>query len=167
MATKENARAAFAGESQANRRYAEFSGKAAEEGLKNTARLLKAISEAEAIHAQRLLDLLGDIGPTAKNLEASIGGETFEYTKMYPAFLAGAVAEKNTPAAQVFTYALKAEEVHAGLYRDALAAVNAGHDLETGKVYLCPVCGYIAFGKPPFKCPICSVFAKQFREVVP
>jgi Rubrerythrin len=166
MATRENLQAAFAGESQANRKYAAFAEQAKEEGYPVIARLFVAASQAEAIHAQRLLDLLGTAGPTAKNLEASIKGETWEYTEMYPPFLAGAVAEKNTPAAQVFTYAEKAEEVHAALYKEALAAVSAGHDLDTGKVYVCPVCGYIAFGKPPFKCPICSVFAKQFREII-
>jgi len=166
MATRENLQAAFAGESQANRKYAAFSVQAKEEGYPIIARLFSAASQAEAIHAQRLLNLLGTAGPTAKNLEESIKGETYEYTEMYPPFLAGAVAEKNTQAAQIFTYAGKAEEVHAALYKEALAAVAAGHDLDTGKVYICPVCGHIAFGKPPFKCPICAVFAKQFREVV-
>jgi rubrerythrin len=166
MTTRENLMAAFAGESRANRKYAAFSAQAKEEGYPVISRLFAAASQAEAIHARRLFDLYGASEPTVKNLEESIKGETYESTEMYPSFLARAVEEKNTQAAQVFTYAQKAEAVHAALYKEALAAVSAGHDLDTGKVYVCPICGYIAFGKPPFKCPICSVFAKQFREVV-
>ncbi|HII99406.1 MAG TPA: rubrerythrin family protein [Methanoregula sp.] len=165
MATIENVKAALAGESEANRKYQAFSDKAAEEGFKSVATLFKAASEAEAIHAKKLLKVLGAIDITAKNLEASIEGETHEFTTMYPEFIKAAEAEKRSDAMLAFTHAMKAEEVHAGLYKKALAAIKAGSDLSREKVYLCPVCGNIEVGKLPDKCPICGVFAKQFREV--
>ncbi|PKL65852.1 MAG: rubrerythrin [Methanomicrobiales archaeon HGW-Methanomicrobiales-3] len=165
MATIENVKEALAGESQANRKYQAFSDKAAEEGFKSVATLFKAASEAEAIHAKKLLKVLGAIDITAKNLEASIEGETHEFTTMYPEFIKAAETEKRSDAVLAFTHAMKAEEVHAGLYKKALAAIKAGSDLSREKVYLCPVCGNIETGKLPDKCPICGVFAKQFREV--
>jgi rubrerythrin len=165
MATIENAKEAYAGESQANRKYQAFSDKAAEEGFKSVATLFKAASEAEAIHAKKLLKVLSAIGPTTKNLEASIEGETYEFTTMYPGFIKEAEAENRTDAVLAFTHAMKAEQVHAGLYKKALDALKAGHDLGREKVFLCPVCGNIEIGKAPDKCPICAVFGKQFREI--
>jgi rubrerythrin len=161
----DNAKEAFAGESQANRKYQAFSEKAAEEGFRNVATLYKAASEAEAIHAKKLLKVLTAVESTARNLEASIAGETHEYTSMYPEFLKAAEAEKRSDAVLAFTHAMKAEEVHAGLYKKALAAIKAGNDLGREKVFLCPVCGNIEIGKAPDKCPICGVFGKQFREI--
>jgi rubrerythrin len=165
MATIENAKEALAGESQANRKYLAFSEKAAEEGFRNVAVLFKAASEAEAIHAKKLLKVLSMVGPTAGNLEVSVAGETHEFTSMYPGFITAAEAEKRSDAVLAFTHAMKAEEVHAGLYQKALAAVKAGNDLGREKVFLCPVCGNIETGKAPDKCPICGVFGKQFREI--
>jgi rubrerythrin len=165
MTTQEDAMEAYAGESQANRKYQAFSDKAAEEGFKNIATLFKAASEAEAIHAKKLLKVLGAIATTRQNLEKSIEGETHEYTTMYPAFIKHAEAEKRTDAVLVFTYAVKAEEVHAGLYKKALDALKAGHDIGREKIYLCPVCGNIEIGTVPDRCPICAVFAKQFKEI--
>jgi len=165
MATTENAKEALAGESQANRKYQAFSEKAAEEGFRNVAVLYKAASEAEAIHAKKLLKVLTAVESTAKNLEVSIAGETHEFTTMYPAFVKAAEAEKRSDAVLAFTHAMKAEEVHAGLYTKALAAVKAGTDLGREKVFLCPICGNIEMGKAPDKCPICGVFGKQFREI--
>lgn len=165
MATVENAKEALAGESQANRKYQAFSEKAAEEGFRNVAVLFKAASEAEAIHAKKLLKVLSAVNATEKNLEASIAGETHEYTSMYPEFVREAEAEKRTDALLAFTHAMKAEEVHAGLYKKALAALRSGNDLGREKIYLCPICGNIEIGKVPDKCPICAVFGKQFREI--
>jgi len=165
MTTQKDAMDAFAGESQANRKYQAFSEKAAAEGFKNVATLYKAASEAEAIHAKRLLKVLGAVGTTEKNLEGSVAGETHEYTSMYPAFIKDAEAEKKSEAVLTFTHAMKAEEVHAGLYKKALAAIKAGHDLTNEKIYLCPVCGNIEIGKAPDKCPICGVLGKQFKEI--
>ncbi len=165
MTTHENAMEAFAGESQANRRYQAFSEKAAAEGFNNIATLYKAASEAEAIHAKKLLKVLGAIEATEKNLEASIAGETHEFTKMYPEFVKFAEGESKSDAVLAFTYAMKAEEVHANLYKKALLALKSGKDMGREKIFLCPVCGNIEIAKPPEKCPICGVFGKQFREI--
>jgi len=166
MATIDNAKEAYAGESQANRKYQAFSEKAAEEGFKGVATLFKAASEAEAIHAKKLLKVMAAIEPTAKNLEGAVAGETHEYETMYPGFIKEAEAEKKIDAVLAFTHAMKAEQVHAGLYKKALEAVKAGHDIGREKVFLCPVCGNIELGKAPDKCPICGVFGKQFREII-
>lgn len=165
MATQENVKAAFAGESQANRKYLAFSEKAADEGYKNIATLFKAASEAEGIHSKKLLKVLGAMGPTQNNLKESIAGETHEFTTMYPEFVKVAESEKKTDAVLAFTYAMKAEQVHAKLYEKALSLLQSGNDMGREKVYLCPVCGNIELGKPPEKCPICGVFGKQFREI--
>jgi rubrerythrin len=165
MATKENAMEAFAGESQANRKYSAFSEKAADEGFRNIATLYKAASEAEAIHAKKLLKVLAAVENTEKNLGTSLAGETHEFTSMYPAFVKEAETEKRTDAVLVFTYAMKAEQVHATLYKKALDSLKAGHDIGREKIFLCPVCGNIEIGKVPDKCPICAAFGKQFREI--
>jgi rubrerythrin len=165
MATKENAMEAFAGESQANRKYAAFADKAKDEGFTNVAKLFTAASEAEAIHAKRLLKVLGSIGKTEENLKASVAGETHEFTEMYPAFVKLGEAEKQSDAVIAFTYAMKAEEVHANHYQEALKAISAGKDLSGQKVILCPICGNIFRGEPPERCPICSAFKKVFREI--
>jgi rubrerythrin len=165
MATIENAKEAFAGESQANRKYLAFSEKAAAEGFNNVATLYKAASEAEAIHAKKLLKVLSSIESTQKNLETSIAGETHEFTHMYPEFVKLAETEGKSDAVLAFTHAMKAEQVHATLYKKALEMVKSGKDIGREKIFLCPVCGNIEVGKVPDKCPICGVFGKQFREI--
>jgi rubrerythrin len=158
--------AAFAGESQANRKYAGFSEEADEKGFRNIARLFRAASEAEAIHARRLLRVLGAIGATDENLKKSVEGETHEFTIMYPGFIATAKAEGGQTEADIaFTYAMKAEEVHAGLYKKALEAVQGKRDLTAAKIFLCPICGNIFLDQVPDQCPICKAFRKKFREV--
>jgi rubrerythrin len=166
MATRENAMEAFAGESQANRKYTAFAEKAKEDGFPNVAKIFAAAAEAEAIHAKRLLKVLGTIGKTEDNLKASFEGETHEYTDMYPAFVTLGEAEKQTDAVIAFNYAMKAEEVHAGLYKEALKAVGTGKDMSGRKVILCPVCGNIFLGEAPDRCPICNAFRKVFKEIV-
>jgi rubrerythrin len=167
MTTRDNLLAAFAGESQANRKYAGFSEEAEEKGLKNIARLFRAASEAEAIHARRLLRVMGAIGATEENLKKSVEGETHEFTSMYPGFIATAKAEGGQTEADIaFTYAMKAEEVHAGHYRKALEAVQGKRDLTATKIFLCPVCGNIFLDQVPDQCPICKAFKKKFREIL-
>jgi rubrerythrin len=165
MSTRENAMEALAGESQANRKYSVFAEKAAAEGFPNVAKLFKAASEAEAIHAKRLLFVLQMVDSTGKNLEGSVHGETHEYTEMYPAFIEEAKKEHQTDAETIFTHAMKAEKVHAGRYAAALEAVKAGKDVEVKAVYLCPVCGNIELNEIPANCPICGVPARMFREI--
>lgn len=165
MATIDNVKAAYAGESQANRKYLAFSEKAAEEGFRNIATLFKAASEAEAIHARKLLKVMGAVGTTKDNLQVSISGETHEFTEMYPGFITAAESEKKSDALLAFTHAMKAEQVHAKLYEKALNLLKAGSDMGREKIFLCPICGNIEIGKVPEKCPICAVFGKQFREI--
>jgi len=128
-------------------------------------KLFRAASEAEAIHAKRLLFIRNAVGSTEENLKGAIEGETFEFTKMYPEFVAQAKEERKNEAAIVFTHAMKAEEVHASLYLQALEAVREGKDLDVEKIFLCPVCGNVELGAAPEKCPICGVPERMFREV--
>ncbi|MBS1195219.1 MAG: rubrerythrin [Methanomicrobia archaeon] len=166
MKTSDNVMSAFTGESQANRKYATFAEKAAEEGFPAVARLFKAASEAEAIHARRLMKVMGAIGTTADNLEKAVAGETHEYTEMYPGFIATAKVEGGQSEAEIaFNYAKMAEEVHAGLYKKALDAVNGKRDLPADKVSVCTICGNIFLGEAPPQCPICKAFKKKFVEV--
>lgn len=160
--TTENLKTAFAGESQAYQKYKAFAKKAAKDGYTNIAKLFDTTAEAELTHAEGHLKALDGIGDTLSNLETAIGGETYEYTEMYPPMLEEALAS-NHKARVMFGYAVAAEEVHARLYKMALDAVVAGKDLEVSEFYLCPSCGYIELGAPPEKCPICGVRGEKFR----
>ncbi|NLH99186.1 MAG: rubrerythrin family protein [Chthonomonadales bacterium] len=162
--TEKNLKEAFAGESQANRKYLAFAKKAEQEGFANVARLFRITAEAETIHAHGHLAALGAIGSTSENLEAAIAGETYEYTEMYPPMLEAANAEGHK-AARMFGYAVEAEEVHARLYTMALEAVKKGQDLSGVDFYLCPICGYIEIGKAPEACPICKAKGDTFVKM--
>jgi len=164
MKTTDNLKEAFAGESQANQKYRAFAKKAEQDGFPNIARLFRTTAEAERIHAEGHLSSLAGIGSTAENLRAAIAGETYEYTSMYPPMLAQAEAEGHR-AKIMFGYAVKAEAVHAELYRRALEAAQQGQDLAEARFYLCPVCGHIEFGAPPERCPTCGALAAKFVEV--
>ena len=164
MSTQDNLKAGFAGESEANRKYASFSDKAAQEGFPHVAQLFKAASEAEAIHARRHLSVYG-VPSTAENLKASISGETKEFTEMYPGFLKESEAEGNGDATRSFTFAMKAEQVHASLYEKALEAVTSGKDLDAADIFLCPVCGNVALNTPPGACPICGVPGSKWGKI--
>jgi rubrerythrin len=165
MTTTENdLKVAFAGESQANRKYTAFAKKAEQEGFINIARLFRTAAEAETIHALGHLNALDAVKSTADNLRAAIEGETYEYTEMYPPMLDAAMKE-NHKAKRMLGYALKAEAVHARLYKLALEAVAQGKDLAETKFYLCPVCGHIELGNIPDTCPICNVKGSMFVEV--
>jgi rubrerythrin len=159
--THENMKEAFAGESQANQKYLAFAKKAEQDGFPNVAKLFRTTAEAERIHADGHFKALDGVGNTAENLQAAIGGETYEFTTMYPPMLEQATKESHK-AARMFGYAVKAESVHAKLYSMALDAVKSGKDLNVGEIYLCPVCGNIEFGAPSEKCPICGALAKTF-----
>ena len=163
--TKENLKAAFAGESQANQKYRAFAKKAERDGFPNIAKLFKTAAEAERIHAEGHLGALDGIGTTVENIKAAIGGETYEYTEMYPPMLDQAEKDAHK-AKRMFKYAVDAEDVHAQLYKLALAAAEAGKDLEETEFYLCPVCGHIEFGKPEDNCPICGTLASKYVKLV-
>jgi rubrerythrin len=159
--TEDNLNEAFAGESQANRKYLAFADQAEKEGLPNIAKLFRTTAEAETIHANGHLKALGAVGSTADNLLAAVQGETYEYTEMYPPMLAKA-EEEGHKAKRMFAYAVKAEEVHARLYAQALEAASGGRDLSETQFFLCPICGHIELGSPPEACPICGAKAAKF-----
>lgn len=166
MKTEKNLKDAFAGESQANRKYLAFAKKAEAEGYPMIARLFRATAEAETIHAHAHLRILGDVKSTAENLLAAAEGEAYEFQSMYPDFLAAAEAEGNKAAVASFRHALKAEEVHNRLYLMAKELAAAGKDLSTMKIYLCPVCGNIEIGEEgPENCPICGASRSKYIEM--
>jgi rubrerythrin len=165
MATSDNLQEAFAGESQANRRYLAFAKKADEEGLTQVAKLFRAAAEAETVHAHAHLRVLKGVKDTKQNLKVAIEGEGEEFKSMYPKFLKEAEAEGDKPATFSFKYALAVEKIHHGLYSDALKAVESGKDLPEGKVFVCSVCGNTVYGEPPDVCPICNNPKSKFFEV--
>ena len=162
--TIENLKEAFAGESQANQKYRAFAKWAEQDWLPNIARLFRTAAEAERIHAEGHLRSLAAIASTRENLQAAIDGETYEYTTMYPPMLDQAQTEGHR-AKLMFGYALKAEAIHAELYKRALEAVAQGKDLAETKFFLCPVCGHIEFGNAPDACPICGTPKTRFSEL--
>ncbi|MFH0953678.1 MAG: rubrerythrin family protein [Verrucomicrobiota bacterium] len=165
MATTENLKEAFAGESQANRKYLAFAKKAEQDGFKQVAKLFRAASGAETIHAHAHLRVMGGIKTTAENLQAAVEGEGYEYQTMYPKFLAEAKTENNAAAAKSFEFALGAEKVHHDLYAQALEAVKTGKDAAESPIYLCTVCGNLVMGSAPDKCPICGAPKDKFSPV--
>lgn len=164
-ATKENLESAFAGESQASRKYLFFAEKAEREGYKRTARLFRAAADAETVHARNHLKVLQGINSTRENLEAAISGENHEFTEMYPKFIEQANAEGEKKAADSFDFANKVEEIHHGLYRDALNTLDREDKLELKPFYVCQFCGYTVEGEAPDKCPVCGVPKKMFQVI--
>ncbi|MFX0011116.1 MAG: rubrerythrin family protein [Candidatus Hermodarchaeota archaeon] len=158
-------KAAFAGESQANRKYLAFAKKADQEGFPNVARLFRAAAEAETIHAHNHLRAMAGIKNTIENLKEAIGGEFYEFTNMYPEFIDDAKEENNEAAKRTFSYANEVEKIHHKLYEKALDAVEKGKDLESKTMYICSVCGYTHEGEPPEKCPVCGAVKKAFNKI--
>lgn len=165
MATKENLDEAFAGESQANRKYLAFAKQADADGCPQIARLFRAAAEAETVHAHAHLAVMGGVKTTKENLHAAIDGEGMEFQSMYPKFVAEAKAEGNQDAVMSFNNALAVEEIHHALYKAALATLASGKDLPSAKIFVCGVCGNTVIGEPPDKCPICHSPRKKFAEV--
>lgn len=165
MPTKENLAEAFAGESQANRKYLAFAKKAEADGLPQVAKLFRAAAHAETVHAHAHLRAMGGIRSTADNLKEAVEGEGFEFQKMYPPFLEQAKAEGDRAAENSFKFALAVEEVHHGLYQQALAAVEEGKDLADRLVYVCEVCGNTVYDAAPDKCEVCLVPKERFTLI--
>ncbi len=163
--TDENLKAAFAGESQANRMYLAFAKKADKEGLTQIAKLFKAAAQAETVHALNHLDVLGQVKSTADNLGTAISGETYEFKKMYPDFIAEAKKEANKKAEVSFDYANKVEQIHAVLYQKALDALKSNRELPQADLYVCPVCGNTFEGTTPDNCPICATPKDKFMKI--
>ena len=165
MATVDNLKEAFAGESQANRKYLAFAKKADKDGMPQVAKLFRAAAAAETVHAHAHLRVLGGVKSTAENVQAAIDGEGFEFQEMYPKFVAEAEADGDQAATMSFRFALAVEEVHHGLYSQALEAVQAGNDLPEAPIHVCPVCGDTFVGEAPEKCPVCGTPSSRFETI--
>jgi len=160
--TENNLLEAFAGESQANRRYLAFAKQAEKEGYTQAAKLFRAAAEAETVHAHAHLRALGGIKSTTENLKEAISGETHEFTEMYPAMIDNAIEDGSKAAERSFTYANKVEKVHAALYQKASDNLDT---LEKVDYYVCSVCGFTCEKEPPDACPVCGAKSTAFFEV--
>ena len=156
----EDLKAAFAGESQANRKYTAFARKADQEGHPQVARLFRAAAEAETVHAINHFIALGEVKTTAENLQAAVDGEHYEAVTMYPDFIKDANAENDKKAIRTFNYAFEVEKIHEELYKEAL--VTLGKETEEFDYYVCPVCGYTHARNAPERCPICNTPNQRF-----
>jgi rubrerythrin len=161
--TIENLKSAFAGESQANRKYTYFAEKADKEGFKQVAKLFRAAAHAEAIHARNHLNALAAIQGTAANLQSAIDGENYEVVYMYPDFIDEAKLAEEKKAVRSFEWAMEVEKVHEALYRQALASLEQPE--EEVDYYVCPFCGYTHAGPMSEKCPVCGTPAEKFEKV--
>jgi rubrerythrin len=163
--TEKNLEEAFAGESQASRRYQYFADKADSEGHPQIARLFRAAVEAETIHARNHLKVLGGINSTQENLKEAISGEEYEYTKMYPTFIKEAKEAGQKRAEMSFNYANAVEKLHHDLYQKALESLEAGQEPKAEPYYVCSVCGNTVAGEAPERCPICGAPRSKFKKV--
>jgi rubrerythrin len=155
---------AFAGESMAHMKYQHFADKAEEEGLTEMARMFRAISYAERVHAGDHFEVLGGIRSTSENIQNCINGETFEIEEMYPVYNATAKLQDEDGAVRSTYYALEAEKIHADWYKKAKDAVDKGEDVKVGTIQICGVCGHTREGEAPDKCPICGASKDKFRQ---
>jgi len=160
--TEKNLMDAFAGESQANRKYLAFAKKADKEGYAQVAKLFRAAAEAETVHAHSHLRTLGEIKSTAENLAAAVSGETHEFKEMYPEMITEAEEEGNKNAVRSFRFANEVEKVHAELYQKAMDNLDAMAEVD---YYVCSVCGYTCEVEPPEKCPVCNANQNAFFKV--
>ncbi|MFQ3574367.1 MAG: rubrerythrin family protein [Thermodesulfovibrionales bacterium] len=153
---------AFAGESQANRKYLAFAKKAEEEGYQQIAKLFRAAAEAETVHAHNHLRAMGGIKSTKENLESAIKGETYEFESMYPPMIANAKLEGMADAERSFIWANTVEKIHAALYKKALDNIGKNESVD---YYVCGLCGNTVEGEPPDKCPICGAGKQKFKKI--
>jgi rubrerythrin len=158
----DNLKEAFAGESQANRKYLAFAKKADQEGYAQVAKLFKAAAEAETVHAHNHLREMGGIRTTRENLNEALSGEVYEFQKMYPGMIEAARAEGNKGAEKTFNYANKVEKVHAALYKKAIEELGKNRQTD---YYVCQTCGNTFEGEPPDKCPICGAAKASFKKI--
>ena len=163
--SKENLKGAFAGESQANRKYLAFAKKADDEGYPQVGKLFRAAAAAETVHAHNHLRIMGGIKSTAENLQEAISGETYEFKHMYPEFLKVAAEEGDNMASWSFNIANEVEKMHARLYQKAAESLKKNQDMPHIEYYVCNVCGNTVEGSPPDKCPICNAPKKSFFKV--
>ena len=161
--TMENLKEAFAGESQANRKYLAYAQKAEEEGHPQAARMFRAAAAAETVHAHAHLRAMGGIGSTSENLKDAIAGETHEFKNMYPSMIETATAEGHSQAGTSFRFASKVEETHAELYRGILDKLGSGR--EEYPYFVCPVCGHTVGRAAPETCPVCGTPGGRFMKI--
>lgn len=162
--TEQNLRAAFAGESQAHMRYIIFAEKAEKEGNHNVAKLFRAISHAEKVHAMNHLRVLSEIQNSSENLQAAMDGENYEVDEMYPVFHQAAKFQGEKGAERSTLWALETEKIHAAMYATAKQAIDSGKDSEFSDIYICDVCGYTIEGEAPDKCPLCNASKDKFKK---
>jgi rubrerythrin len=161
--TEEFLKEAFAGESQANRKYLAFAERADKDGFPQVARLFRAAAAAETVHAHSHLRVLQGVKSTKENLQDAIAGETHEFKSMYPEMIEAAKTEGNKAAERTFSFANEVEKIHATLYQKLLD--NLGGAQENYDYYVCPICGYTAEGKAPDICPVCGAKGELFRRI--
>ncbi len=163
--TQENLKAAFAGESQANRRYLAFAKVAEAEGKTNLANLFRVVAEGETIHALKHLNNMGEVKDSIENVKAAIAGETYEIETMYPGFIAEAEQEGEGGAKMSFFGANEVEKTHQAVFTKALEAVEAGNDIPETEYHICSVCGELFEGQVPDNCPICKAPKEKFYSI--
>ncbi|HEX9091634.1 MAG TPA: rubrerythrin family protein [Anaerolineales bacterium] len=163
--TVDDLKAAFAGESQANRKYLAFAKRADADGLPQVAKLFRAVAAAETVHAHSHLRALDGVGTTNDNLKAAISGENYEWVTMYPEFIKDADAESMKRALASFKFAFEVEKVHEQLYTKALSSLDGGQPLPEVDYYVCPVCGFTHEGPLQGFCPVCKTSADRFEKI--
>jgi rubrerythrin len=163
--TKDNLQTAFAGESQANRKYLFFAEKAEQERHKQIAKLFRAAADAETVHARNHLKVMQGIKSTRENLVAAKGGENYEFTKMYPEFIKQAEAEGKDKAKDSFELANQVEQIHHGLFDSALSKIERGQAIQEKPIYVCQYCGNTVEGEAPEKCPVCGAPKRMFKLI--
>ena len=163
--TSKNLKEAFSGESQANRRYLAFAEKAEKEDLPAVAKLFRAATFAETVHALNHLGVMGEVRSTPENLETAVSGETFEFDEMYPEYIEVAKEEDNKKAVWSFNVANQVEKIHAGLFSKALEALKNKKETVTADYFVCEVCGNTVEANAPEKCPICGAPKDRFKKI--
>jgi rubrerythrin len=163
--TTQNLQAAFAGESQASRKYTYFAEKAEQEGHKRVARLFRAAADAETVHARNHLRVMKGIGSTAENLRAAIAGEHEEFTRMYPEFIKEATNEGEKQATDSFDMANKVEQIHHKLYSESLGKLDQGKEEQVKPMFVCQRCGNTVEGEAPDRCPVCGASRTMFKSI--
>ncbi len=165
LKSDENLKEAFAGESQANRKYLFFAEKADQEDQPQVARLFRATAAAETVHARNHFNVLDGVSTTKDNVLAASIGEHYEFTRMYPGFIDRAEQEENTRAQRSFHLANEVEQIHHRYFEETLKALNEGKEIKVEPYFVCQVCGNTVPGEPPEKCPICGASHSQFIQV--
>ena len=159
--TEENLALAFAAEAKACLRLLGYAEKADDEDLPAMAKLFRAISLAERVHAVKHLHLLKIIEDTQTNLEKSFERETSVSGNAYPEMIRIASEEGDKRAAMSFSQARDAEESHAQLYKAALEAMMEDKE---HSYFVCSICGYVAEDEAPEVCPVCNAKRDKFLK---